>query len=363
MDFNKRKIYWLCQFLGWGLFSLSLSIFDSAINGHAERSLLSAFVLIIILIGISHSMRHFVVKFKWLELNIIKVIPRIALLSLMGGLAIKALVIPLAYLVNEIFPIDPNEQVLNAPNISATVEFILGSFTYMFLLIVWIVFYYLAHFIENFRKEELKNLQWEAKISEIELNKLKSQLNPHFMFNSMNGIRALIDEDPIKAKQSVTKLSNILRNTLVMNKKKVTPFEEELQLVYDYLDVEGIRLEERLQTSFNIDPKCKNFFIPPLMLQTLVENSIKHGISTLPNGGQISLSAKVENDMLHISLSNTGKLKDNFQNDENSFGIANTIQRLNLLYGESASFRIRNSSDNNVISELIIPRNTDLPLN
>ena len=352
----------MCQIIGWGSFAFILGIFEAMINSGAFRAMISSIVIASTMILITHIERNIIVKFKWLELDIIKVVSRVLLISLAGGLLIQAILIPFSWLIDLIAPIDINEQTINSANIGKGIEFVLGSLTYMFLLIVWAVFYYLGHFIENFRKEELKNLQWEAKISEIELNKLKSQLNPHFMFNSMNGIRALIDEDPGKAKQSVTKLSNILRNTLVMNKKKVIPFEEELQLVYDYLDVESIRLEERLKTHFNVSPASSNYFIPPLILQTLVENSIKHGISTLAKGGELYLSAKTENDKLKIIIKNSGKLKDGYNSVYNSFGLANTKQRLNLLYGDESSFHICNNSEGLVEATLIIPKNTNLPM-
>jgi two-component system, LytTR family, sensor kinase len=94
------------------------------------------------------------------------------------------------------------------------------------------------HGLEKSRVEEIKNLRWEASRNEIELNNLKSQLNPHFMFNSMNSIRALIDENPPRAKEAVTKLSTILRNTLMMGKKREVTLREELDVVRDYLDLE-----------------------------------------------------------------------------------------------------------------------------
>ena len=352
----------MCQIIGWGSFAFILGIFEAMINSVALRAMLSSFAIASTMILVTHTERNIIIKLKWLELDIIKVVPRVSMLTLAGGLLIQAILVPFSWLIDLVAPIDVTEQAINSANIGKGVEFVLGSFTYMFLLIVWTVFYYLGHFIENFRKEEMKNLQWEAKISEIELNKLKSQLNPHFMFNSMNGIRALIDEDPGKAKQSVTKLSNILRNTLVMNKKKVIPFEEELQLVYDYLDVESIRLEERLKTHFDISPSSNNYFIPPLILQTLVENSIKHGISTLAKGGDLYLSAQVENDKLKIIIKNSGVLKDGYNSVDNSFGLANTKQRLSLLYGEEASFGICNNSESMVEATLIIPKNTNLPM-
>ena len=91
------------------------------------------------------------------------------------------------------------------------------------------------HFVNNYKKEEIKNLKWQAAKNEIELNKLKSQLNPHFIFNSMNSIRALVSEDPKLAKEAITQLSNVLRNSLLMGKQKLIPLGDEMKLVNDYL--------------------------------------------------------------------------------------------------------------------------------
>ena len=124
---------------------------------------------------------------------------------------------------------------------------------------------------------------------EIELNNLKSQLNPHFIFNALNSIRALVDENPSKSKQAINQLSNILRNSLASDKKGLTKFEDEIKIVKDYLGLESIRFEERLKTEFEIHPESQKFLVPPLMIQTLVENGIKHGISKLTPGGVIQL--------------------------------------------------------------------------
>src|SRR5690606_34796559 len=121
------------------------------------------------------------------------------------------------------------------------------------VFIIWSLLYFLFHFINNYKKEEIKNLKWEAARNEIELNKIKSQLNPHFIFNSMNSIRALVDENPDLAKNAITQLSNVLRNSLLMGKKKLIPLGDELKIVDDYLSLEKTRFEERLTIIKKID--------------------------------------------------------------------------------------------------------------
>ena len=193
---------------------------------------------------------------------------------------------------------------------------------------------------------------------EIELNNLKSQLNPHFIFNALNSIRALVDENPSKSKQAINQLSNILRNSLASEKKGLTKFDDELKVVKDYLGLESIRFEERLKTEFDIHPESKNFLVPPLMIQTLVENGIKHGVSKLTKGGIIHVKTYVDNDRLKIHIRNSGHLINGTKRAKGGLGLKNTIQRLRLLYGEEASFRIVNENDNFVLTEIIIPQQT-----
>ena len=191
---------------------------------------------------------------------------------------------------------------------------------------------------------------------QIELNHLKSQLNPHFIFNALNSIRALVDENPVKSKQAINQLSNILRSSLASDKKRLTKFDDELKIVKDYLGLEHIRFEERLKTEFEIHPDSHRFYVPPLMIQTLVENGIKHGISKLTAGGLIRMETQVENDRLKIRIHNSGRLVNGERKGYTGLGLKNTIQRLKLIYGDDASFRILNENDNFVLTEVIIPQ-------
>jgi LytS/YehU family sensor histidine kinase len=217
----------------------------------------------------------------------------------------------------------------------------------------WSLIYFGFHYLENYKKTEIQNLRWEATSKDIELNKLKSQLNPHFMFNSMNSIRALIDEDPAKAKEAVTQLSNILRNTLLMNKSREIELEEELRIVKDYLALEKIRYEERLSYEFNIDESALRKLVPPLILQAQVENAIKHGLSKLPKGGVIKINVRLQSNELIMEVINTGQLNE--AASETGFGFMNSQQRLELLYGKDAAIHIGANNENEVIVKINIP--------
>jgi LytS/YehU family sensor histidine kinase len=236
-------------------------------------------------------------------------------------------------------------------------KFFSETISWFFLFLMWTLFYFSFHFFQNYRKEEIKNLQWEASKNEIELNRLRAQLNPHFIFNSMNTIRALVDDNPKKSKKNITKLSKILRSTLLTEKKKFITLEEELDLVKDYLDLEHSRFEERLNIIYNIAPNTSKLLIPPMMLQTLVENSIKHGISQLPEGGIVAIKTSCDYSNLYIEILNSGTYQppDSPQSNSAGFGLSGTVKRLELLYGAKGVFEIYNKN-NKVVSNLTIPQ-------
>jgi two-component system LytT family sensor kinase len=343
---NKQSLYWIFQFAGWILFILLNGLlfqlqgnFDAKIAG----SLFSFMVLGILM---THVYRWIIIKQEWLTYKIIKIIPRVLFAAFVFSMALHYCHLLVEYL----FGIGPQNESDTFKLKNAFPDVINIAFIFIF----WSLIYFLFHYIQNYRRVEIENLKWQASINEIELNKLKSQLNPHFIFNAMNSIRALIDENPEKAKNAVTHLSTILRNTLQMGKKKLISFDEELTIVKDYIELEAVRYEERLKVKLDIDPGSSVFVVPPLMIQTLVENAIKHGISKLPAGGKLEIISKVINNKLHITISNEGIFNDKL-NENKGFGIKNTLQRLELLYGDNASFKISNSNGF-VVSVLEIPR-------
>lgn len=227
------------------------------------------------------------------------------------------------------------------------------SFFYAVIFFLWSVLYFTFHYFDQYNKA----LKYEASMVQIELNNLKSQLNPHFIFNALNSIRALVDENPIKSKQAINHLSNILRKSLASDTKGLTKFDDELRIVRDYLGLESIRFEERLKTEFDIHPESHDFLVPPFMIQTLVENGIKHGISKLTAGGIVQVRTFVEKGRLKVQIRNSGHLINGVKRNTKGLGLKNTVQRLKLIYGSEASFRIVNENDNFVLTEIVIPQN------
>ncbi|NJN27066.1 MAG: histidine kinase [Cyclobacteriaceae bacterium] len=327
---------------GWALLAIVNILFS-----YVQGTLNSYYIFYALLVTLwfifsSHIFRYFINKWGWVNVKVrdvvLKVFVCILLLTVTNFVA-HIIFLYLLGILEISYDLDPL-------NILGT---LLSTF---FIYFVWTLFYFIYHYFEKYNTA----LKYEALKNEIELNNLKSQLNPHFIFNALNSIRALIDENPAKSKDAITQLSSILRSSLVINRDKLTSFNEEIDTVRDYLDLEKIRFEERLRVSYAIDPGSKHFAVPPLMIQTLVENGIKHGISKLQQGGEISLITRVENEMLCISIRNNGQFAEKKNLDGEGLGLANTRQRLKLLYGQKASFQIYNEDDNTVLTEVILPQ-------
>ncbi|MEN7550276.1 histidine kinase [Rapidithrix thailandica] len=337
---SKRILYWICQIGGWTTYGAYLTFLQSTNGNLSQQVLVDTVVTTLCLLVLSHFYRNYIVKNHWIKLLFGKLLLRIILTSFLLSLFFIPIALGITSLINQQYL----QSQLTSSNLITS---LLGG---AFLFFSWSVCYFLYHYVSSYNR----NLKWEALVNEFELNKLRSQLNPHFIFNALNTVNALIDEDPVKAKASVYQLSNILRNSLLMDKKKVIPFEEEFKIVRDYLALESTRFEERLKVEYHIQEESLQYKVPPLMIQTIVENGIKHGISKLKNGGFINITTKVDNDeVLVFEIRNSGQYKP--IGKQEGYGLKSTIQRLKLLYNEKASFQIVNENQQ-VLTEIRIPK-------
>ena len=278
---------------------------------------------------------------EWLQLPTTQLIPKVLLSIVLMSITVYLVRIGISFSLDLY-----SSEMLSAINI-------LGNVTAnIIIMIIWSSVYFTFHYIEK----NTQSLRYEVAMNEMKLNQLKSQINPHFIFNALNSIRALVDEEPSKSKRAINHLSNILRSSLVLDKKRLTSLKEELDTTKDYLALESIRFEERLQTEFNIEPETENVPVPPMMLQTLVENGIKHGISKLKKGGKVTVNARVDLGRMILEIRNNGHYHDNIINGTGQ-GLRNTRQRLALIYGETAKLKIENESDNTVLTTVKIPLN------
>lgn len=347
---NKQRLYWIFQIGGWLLYAViqvvSFLSSDLAAGPVSFQRILFLFYEAALCFTVTHGFRIIFTTGEWIRLSIMKLILNVILGVFTMSLAVYLLRIPGSWLLG----------LISSGDIFTLERFLGLIVVYNVIFFIWFVLYFTYHFFDEYNKA----IKYEASRIEIELNNLKSQLNPHFIFNALNSIRALVDENPKKAKESINQLSNILRNSLVADKKGLTRFEDELKMVRDYLGLESIRFEERLITEFEIHPESYTYYVPPLMVQTLVENGIKHGISKLTKGGLIQIKTYVDSGKLKIHIRNSGTLRNQDRKSGTGLGIKNTIKRLKLLYGNHASFRIHNETGDFVLTEIIIPQHQNL---
>jgi len=341
---KKSSFYWLCQIAGWFSYGLTIIFFSYML----DRQLSMVYyprLLITITMGIliTHLLRKSMKRLslmppmplnQWIKLFVILIVFA-ALYSFSTS-----------YLI-EIFRLfDPGKK------FPLEKRFLVSLILDTPIIFVWISIYILWHYIEYTNEEKLQKVKLETLIKELELKTIKSQINPHFIFNALNSIRALVDEDPQRARQAITELSNILRSSIQVDKEEVTTLKKELTIVKDYLSLEYIRFADRLKIEYEIDPVTLDLHIPPMMLQTLVENAIKHGLGKQPGDCLIKIVSKLEEGKLVLKVKNTGLLQPT---EKNGFGIQGTRDRLNILYRGEALFDIFQCEPNQVTAKLVIP--------
>ena len=223
---------------------------------------------------------------------------------------------------------------------------------------VWCAVVLTANEVNRRRSAEMEALRLALIAQTSQFRALRSQLNPHFLFNCLNSLRELIDEDRNRAKHVIDLLSALLRYTLRADRVETVPLKEELVAVEDYLALEKVRFEERLRIRFQIDPESLQAKLPPMLLQTLAENGVKHGIGRLPTGGELAVISEVLEGNLRVEVINTGKLSDATEGSS-AVGLDNARERLRLMYGDRASLTLAAIDESKVRAEVVIPLRSD----
>jgi two-component system, LytTR family, sensor kinase len=354
---SRNARYWLSQLCGWGLFALINIFFAYSFDkmGSTEEQQKFYFrLLIFVSIGFlfTHMMRYIIIGFdllqKRLEYQLIIFI-LVTLVFAIGAAVVESLL--LTQILTQFDLLSKNEKGVQN-NFFLLVMY--EAFPMFILYFIWNLIYFMYHFITKSQKQQLDTLKLEALVKELELKTIKAHINPHFIFNSLNGIRALIDEDPNRARNAITELSNILRNSMQTDKLESVSLEKELNIVKDYLALENMRFEDRLRVEYEIDEDTLDQPVPPMMLQTLVENAIKHGISKQITGGKIKIVSDFKDSYHELAVQNTGKLVNGTAKGD-GFGLPSTLNRLSLLYGEKARFSIKQLTTEIVEARVMLP--------
>jgi anti-sigma regulatory factor (Ser/Thr protein kinase) len=236
-----------------------------------------------------------------------------------------------------------------------------------FAFFIWIIGFNIYNYSARLRKKEIEKLAVENHAKDLELINLRSQLNPHFLFNALNSIHSLVMTKKETASDAVLLLSDLMRYTLNYEKRNLVPLADEIAVVEKYLQLEKIRFGKKLDAKLDIADDTLDVNIPPIIVQTLVENAIKHGLKSSLTGVLIKINSHLDNDSLTIHIINSGQLttKDpsvfSTPHNENGqknggIGIENTRRRLHMIYGEKAYFELRNLNDTEVIATLKFPK-------
>lgn len=329
------RVYWICQVAGWLLYAAAnCAIFAAALPDH--RVLIAVNVLCNCAFGAfyTHQYRRLIHARGWLRVPLLPLLPRMVGMSILLGalLEVTGMLLARASLPAEL---------RHPPSVLGSVIYL---FNFSVVFFAWQLIYFGVHLFDRSRRLEIERWQLEAAAQASELRYLKAQINPHFLFNCLNSLRALIAEDPQRAQSMVTRLAGILRNALGTAHDQLVPLERELEVVRDYLELERMRFESRLRTRFDVTPESYGVMVPPMLLQMLVENGIKHGIGQLIEGGEIAVSARIVTEQLELDVCNSTAAAPHPTEGE-GIGLANARDRLSVLFGGRAALGVERGID------------------
>ncbi len=220
----------------------------------------------------------------------------------------------------------------------------------------WCALFYGFHAAARLTRLRIQQFQQEAAAKDARLEAIQAQLNPHFLFNSLNTVRGLIDEDPARARDAVTALAHVLRASLQSTQHRLIPLAEELSTVEAHLSLELARHGDRLTVVREIAPETLTDRVPPLLVQTLVENAVKHGIGEHPGAGRVRYAARREGDQLVLLIQNEGVLRPRAAGPGGGLGLTHARERLQLLYGPAALLTLEENAGQ-VTAQVRIPQN------
>lgn len=230
-----------------------------------------------------------------------------------------------------------------------------NQMTKFFAIMCWLVAYNFYKSYTTAQKRRISALRSETQAQEAELATLRAQLNPHFLFNSLNSIHSMALTGNPKASDAVLLLADLMRYTLNYEKKNLVTVAEELDIVDKYLGLEKIRFGKKLSYNLDIQKDTLDKNMPPIVLQTLVENAIKHSVSKNTEGGQLTVRTQLDAQNLRLEVINTGQLQVLKDTKNGGIGIENTKRRLAMLYADKASFAIQNLNEHEVIATVRLP--------
>ncbi|WP_263788089.1 sensor histidine kinase [Salinibacter grassmerensis] len=355
---NRTRTYWLCQVAGWSVLGIALGIHpENWAPGEIQTTLLSWLLGTALGIGLTHAFRAYAKRHGWTRLPLKQLVPRgVTAAVVIGGLftSFKLLFVALG-------PLGRVAHNRAEPSLAE------GSIGNVLVVGAWIAIYFGVHAAWNYRQAEVDRWKLQARAEAARLDALKLQLNPHFFFNSLASVRSLISESPPRAKEVVARLARLLRKTLRASEEGTVPLREELSTTKTYLQLEKVRFEDRLEWTIDASEAAQSRSVPFMLVQTLAENAVKHGIGQRRGGGTIRVEAILDDassespeDALRLRVANPGQLEEGAGSTRrNSMGLDNARERLRLLYGANASLTLEQSSPETVTATARLPPSSE----
>ena len=323
---RRRRIYWTLQLGGWtaavAFFFALRMVFTAPSVKVTWKEVANWAIYWAFAVGMTHALRSWIQRQGWLDLPFSRSWYRYAAAVMGTGGVLASQVGSTGVILGALTWKDISPGWLVGMWVN-------GSF----LVLVWLAIYVTAQMVRRYQEARTRALQLELAAEQARLQNLQAQVNPHFLFNSLNSVRALIMEDRDRAAEAVTQLAGILRYSLRSDREPTVSVAEEIETVTNYLALERMRFEERLRVKLVVDEAVGEARIPALLIQTLVENSLKHGISRLTAGGEVEVAVRRTGGTVTIEVRNTGALATA---TESGIGLANARERLRLLYGKGA---------------------------
>jgi len=344
INLTKTQTYWLLQFVGWNsiVFVETINYTFFIIREFNWAYLIQFSILSVSGLFASHFYKTLFIKPSLFE----KSLSRIWFRALTDTFFITLIMVVVFYLPSMI------TNFSNIPKDKFLIDFLGQIMNVARYVVVWIIIYYLYHILNRNKEISEQKLMMENLIKTSELELLKSQLNPHFLFNALNSIKALVFIDADKAREAIIKLSELLRFSLNYEKTSLINLSEEINEVVKYLELEKIRFGDRLDINIDLEENSLDAKVPPAMVLTLAENAIKHGINQLPEGGVIGITSSISSKMFKIEVTNPGKLN---QVESKGIGLRNIKKRLHSLFGENAQMVLTSKIPNQISATIMYP--------
>jgi two-component system, LytTR family, sensor kinase len=325
-----NKVRFIVWWLVWIFLALGQSLlFYYAFGSFIEISLVDSLVSLLIYSGIGLSLWF---PFRFFNSGETRTMALISNLVASGALSITIWVLITKFIMTTVLPEQNNYPAYWA----ATFPYRIGSGVFIFGLII--LTYYLFESLSDLSEKKAKEAQLETLVKETELKMLRSQINPHFLFNSLNSISSLTITDPEKAREMVVKLSEFMRYALSRKDEQPVSLKNELENLRLYLDIEKVRFGDKLSTEEYIETNCLDFKIPVMLLQPLYENAVKHGVYESTESVRIITRAKIIEGYMEIIISNDYDSAPSAKRGTGT-GLLNVTRRLELFYGNRASMK------------------------